>query len=72
VADQTQVNALRRALQLAADRYNNGLSSYLDLLDAERSLFTAELTLAQIEEQELADVVALYRSLGGDWRQTKG
>jgi multidrug efflux system outer membrane protein len=68
VADQTQVNALRRALQLAADRYNNGLSNYLDLLDAERSLFTAELTLAQIEEQELADAVALYRALGGDWQ----
>jgi len=67
IADQTQVNALRRALQLANDRYNNGLSNYLDLLDAERSLFTAELTLVQTEEQELGDVVGLYRALGGWW-----
>lgn len=67
IADQTQVNALRRALQLASDRYNNGLSNYLDLLDAERSLFTAELTLAQVEERELSDVVGLYRTLGGGW-----
>ena len=66
-ADQTEVNALRRVLQLATDRYNNGLSSYLDLLDAERSLFTAELTLVQTEELELADVLGLYRAVGGGW-----
>ena len=66
-ADETQVNALRRALQLASDRYTSGIASYLDLLDAERSLFTAELTLVQVEAQELGDVVGLYRALGGGW-----
>jgi multidrug efflux system outer membrane protein len=69
-ADETQVNALRRALQLASDRYTSGISSYLDLLDAERSLFTAELTLVQVEAQELGDVVNLYRALGGGWLTT--
>jgi outer membrane protein, multidrug efflux system len=65
IANQTQVNALRRALQLANDRYTSGVASYLDLLDAERSLFTAELTLVQTEEQQLADVVELFRATGG-------
>lgn len=71
-AEGTQVNALRRALQLASDRYTSGISSYLDLLDAERSLFTAELTLVQTEAQELGDVAGLYRALGGGWTRPPG
>ncbi len=67
VAQQTQVNALRRALQLANDRYAAGVSSYLDVLNAERSLFTAELSLTAAERQELVGVVSLYRALGGGW-----
>ena len=42
-AQQTQVDALRRALRLAELRYQSGASSYLDLLDAQRGLFGAEL-----------------------------
>src|SRR5438034_855915 len=44
-AQGRQVVALRRALELAEMRYQNGISSYLDVLDAQRSLFTAELAL---------------------------
>jgi outer membrane protein, multidrug efflux system len=67
VAQQTQVNALRRALQLANDRYAAGVSSYLDVLNAERSLFTAEVSLTSAERQGLVGVVTLYRALGGGW-----
>jgi multidrug efflux system outer membrane protein len=67
VAQQTQVDALRRALDLADMRYRSGLSSYLDLLDAQRSLFTAELTLAQVQGQQATAAVTLYRALGGGW-----
>jgi outer membrane protein, multidrug efflux system len=67
IAAQTQVNALRRALQLANDRYAAGVSSYLDVLDAQRSLFTAELSLTAAERQGLVGVVTLYRALGGGW-----
>jgi outer membrane protein, multidrug efflux system len=67
VAQQTQVNALRRALQLANDRYAAGVSSYLDVLNAERSLFTAELSLTAAERQGLVGIVTLYRALGGGW-----
>ena len=69
-AQQTQVDALRRALRLAEMRYQSGASSYLDLLDAQRSLFAAELSLTQVEGQQAAAAVTLYRALGGGWPVT--
>ena len=66
-AQQTQVDALRRALRLAEMRYQSGASSYLDLLDAQRSLFGAELSLTQVEGQQATAAVTLYRALGGGW-----
>jgi outer membrane protein, multidrug efflux system len=66
-AQQTQVDALRRALRLAELRYQSGASSYLDLLDAQRSLFGAELSLAQVQGQQATASVELYRALGGGW-----
>jgi outer membrane protein, multidrug efflux system len=66
-AQQTQVDALRRALRLAEMRYQSGASSYLDLLDAQRSLFGAELSLAQVQGQQATAAVTLYKALGGGW-----
>jgi multidrug efflux system outer membrane protein len=66
-AQQTQVDALRRALRLAEMRYQSGASSYLDLLDAQRSLFGSELSLAQVQGQQATAAVTLYRALGGGW-----
>jgi multidrug efflux system outer membrane protein len=68
VAQETQVQALRRGLVLARTRYENGVSSYLEVLDAERQLFGAELGLIQTERQYLGGTVALYKALGGGWR----
>lgn len=68
VAQATQANALRQALDLATVRYQAGLSSYLDLLDAERSLFGAELAASQAQLGELTAAVRLYKALGGSWR----
>jgi multidrug efflux system outer membrane protein len=67
VAQATQANALRQALDLATVRYQAGLSSYLDLLDAERSLFGAELAVSQAQLGELTAAVQLYKALGGAW-----
>jgi NodT family efflux transporter outer membrane factor (OMF) lipoprotein len=53
--------------RLARLRYENGVSSYLDLLDAQRSLFTAQQALVQARLQRLQNQVQLYRSLGGGW-----
>jgi multidrug efflux system outer membrane protein len=66
-AQQTQAQALRRALQLAVLRYRSGVASYVEVLEAQRSLFDAELGLSQAQLRQLAAAVQLYRSLGGSW-----
>lgn len=66
-AQQTQASALRRALDLATLRYQSGVANYLEVLDAQRSLFDAELAESQAELQELVAAVRLYKALGGSW-----
>ena len=61
------VEALNASSQLATQRYQGGLDSYLPVLDAQRNLFQGELELARLRQQELASVVQLYRALGGGW-----
>jgi outer membrane protein, multidrug efflux system len=67
VAQQTQAEALRRALQLAELRYRTGIASYIEVLEAQRSLFDAELALSQAQLGQLSAAVQLYRALGGNW-----
>jgi outer membrane protein, multidrug efflux system len=45
------------------------VSSYLDLLDAQRALYTARLLLVQTRAQQLQSQVLLYKALGGGWTQ---
>ena len=61
------VDALRESVRLSTLRYQGGLDSYLQVLDAERNLFQGELTLARLRRQELGAVVQLYKVLGGGW-----
>ena len=67
VAQGTQVQALTRAFELARRRYESGVSSYLEVLDAQRGLFSAQLTLVQTERQYLSATVRLYKAVGGGW-----
>ena len=67
VAQQSQVAALRKAAELAEIRYRGGVANYLEVLDAQRQLFSAELGLSQTQLLELSSVVGLYRALGGSW-----
>jgi outer membrane protein, multidrug efflux system len=69
-AQQTQTRALRRALELAELRYRTGVASYIEVLDAQRGLFEAELTLSQVQLLQLSSAVELYRALGGSWQAT--
>jgi outer membrane protein, multidrug efflux system len=62
-----QAAALQDALRLAQLRYDAGSSSYLEVLDAQRSLFRAQLDLAAARRTELAAAVALFEALGGGW-----
>jgi len=52
---------------LANIRYVAGLSSYVEVLDAEQLLYPEENTLAQMQVARLDALVALYRALGGGW-----
>ena len=63
------VAALRDATRLSTDRYQGGLDSYLQVLDAQRNLFRSELDLTTLQRQELTSIVELYRALGGGWNQ---
>jgi multidrug efflux system outer membrane protein len=65
-----RVTTLRRGLELANERYENGYSDYLEVLDTERSLFSAELQLASAQGDYHRAMVNLYRALGGDWTDT--
>jgi multidrug efflux system outer membrane protein len=67
-AQRVQLGALRRALELAERRYDSGISSYLEVLDAQRSLFEAELATTGVEQAYLSSAVQLYRALGGSWQ----
>jgi multidrug efflux system outer membrane protein len=69
VNEKTKVSALQRQLRLANLRYENGYSSYLEALDAQRSLFNAQLSLISARRDQINARVALYKSLGGGWQR---
>ena len=66
-AQETQTRALQRALELAELRYKSGVSNYLEVLDAQRSLFDSQLALGQAQLRQLTASVQLYKALGGSW-----
>jgi outer membrane protein, multidrug efflux system len=66
---ETLVQTLRSATALSNLRYDGGVTSYLEVLDNERQLFTSELDLAVAQRDELLSMVQLYRALGGGWAQ---
>jgi NodT family efflux transporter outer membrane factor (OMF) lipoprotein len=67
VQQELLVTALADSAALANTRFLGGLDSYLQVLDAERQLFDAELDLARIRASELLNLVQLYKALGGGW-----
>jgi multidrug efflux system outer membrane protein len=62
-----RVQSLQEGVRLANLRYENGYSDYLDVLDTERGLISAQLSLTQAQGDRYRAVVGLYRALGGDW-----
>lgn len=61
------VDNLRKATDLARLRYENGYASYLDVLDAERSLFDAEVQLSNVRTNHLSSIVQVCMAMGGGW-----
>ena len=65
---QDSVSDLQESVRLSNLRYTGGTTTYLEVLDGQRSLFSAEITLAQARGDEYQSLVQLYRSLGGGWQ----
>ncbi len=56
-----------KARDIALERYQVGLTSFIDVLDAERTLYQSQTQLVQARASYAQDLVALYKSLGGGW-----
>jgi multidrug efflux system outer membrane protein len=69
VAQQNTVQDLSDSVSTSLKRYRGGITTFLEVLDNQRSLFTAQLTLAQDRGNEFQSLVQLYRALGGGWQQ---
>lgn len=68
VQQELLVTALQDRSRLAYLRYEGGVDSLLNALDADRELFTAELNLTQTKRDEFLSMVQLYKALGGGWQ----
>jgi multidrug efflux system outer membrane protein len=63
----SQVTATERSLQLSKALYDNGYTSFLQVLDAERELYSAQFEKSLALENQLISGVRLYKALGGGW-----
>jgi outer membrane protein, multidrug efflux system len=61
------VRANEEAMTQASERYRRGLTSFLDMLEAQRSLYSAQSSLSQSQANLLTNLIALYKALGGGW-----
>ena len=66
-AEQTRIDALQTSMRLAHLRYDNGVSSLLDVLDVERTLLDAQLNRVEAQRAQLAATADLFKALGGGW-----
>lgn len=65
---EQSVKDLQQSVDVSLMRYRGGTANYLEVLDSQRSLFNAELTLAQARNNEYQSLVQLYKALGGGWK----
>jgi multidrug efflux system outer membrane protein len=68
-ANRRLVAVTSESLRLAMLRFRSGVISYLEVLDAQRQLFSAQLNLNTAELNQRLAAVQLYRALGGGWSQ---
>ena len=66
---QAQQTAEAKRLKLIDLRYTNGVASYLDQLDGQRSLFSIEQAVVQTRLAQTQNQVVLYKTLGGGWTE---
>jgi multidrug efflux system outer membrane protein len=68
-AQTGQAEAEATRLKLVGLRYENGISSYLELLDAQRATFATQQAVVQTRLAQLQSQVTLYKALGGGWKE---
>lgn len=69
VRQQETVSDLEETVRISTLRYKGGTAAYLEVLDGQRSLYGAQLTLASARGDEYRSLVQLYKTLGGGWQQ---
>jgi multidrug efflux system outer membrane protein len=67
LARENQQKAAQSAAMLSRARYDGGVTSYLEVLESERSLFGAELLASSTRREQLVSYITLYKALGGGW-----
>ncbi len=68
-AQQQLQDATADAYRLSRMRFDNGIASYLDVLDSQRSLYSAQQGLVGVKLSRLQNLVTLYKALGGGWTE---
>jgi len=66
-AQKQQVQALEQYSATARLRYDNGYSSYIEVIDADRSLFNVQLQFTQTQQTQFQAMINLYLAMGGGW-----
>jgi outer membrane protein, multidrug efflux system len=61
----------KRSELLARDRYEEGYANYLEVLEAQRSLYSAQDSVVQSDQQLIDDLIAIYKALGGGWEDAQ-
>jgi multidrug efflux system outer membrane protein len=69
VRQQETVSDLEETVRISTLRYQGGTTTYLEVLDGQRSLYGAQLTLASARGDEYRSLIQLYKALGGGWQQ---
>lgn len=64
----TSAQAFKQSAMLARERYEEGYSSYINVLEAQRSLYTAQDAVAQSDQQLVDYLIGFYKALGGGWQ----
>jgi outer membrane protein TolC len=68
---EAAANDDQHALKIAQDRYKEGLSSFIEVLDAERTLYAAQSQTAASAALASQNLISVYKSLGGGWKDVK-
>ena len=67
ISDGRRVEALTEYARIARLRYDNGFTSYIEVLDSERSLFAAKLTFVDTQKDVYVGLINTYKAMGGGW-----